>query len=350
MASEGENNMKLPPMSRLRQIALPILALLTIGVPASSQADDRPVGLLADYLATPGGLTHKSCVHELPDGALIHFEADDSITVKVNGSLVSTYPKCAFRGVPFHSPTKADAGGAGPSLAGYVEFSNSPDAPANGGRQWFNKLTGSLTVPALPSQNTTSDPTLYFFDALESNTTILQPVLQRGVSPAGGGNHWYMGSWAWHNGSGLHSALFQVAVGDQLDGSIVGNGCNTAGECAWSISFRDVQQNVTKTIAYGAAPGDFFFKALPAALEIDSGHPNLTDCNELPNGTGGSLKLYNTFIYRPPSGCTGASCSSKVEMGTNYYSSWSVRKPNGAATPTCSWNITNVSRASTLSW
>ncbi len=67
------------------------------------------------------------------------------------------------------------------------------------------------------------DQLLYLFNGLENaaNDVILQPVLQWGSSPIGGGNYWAIANWyVGAPGSGLafHSPLVQVNAGVQLHG------------------------------------------------------------------------------------------------------------------------------------
>ena len=43
---------------------------------------------------TPGGLSSRGCVHEVPSGAMITTGADGSTVVTLSGSVVATYPPC----------------------------------------------------------------------------------------------------------------------------------------------------------------------------------------------------------------------------------------------------------------
>lgn len=76
-------------------------------------------------------------------------------------------------------------------------------------------------VPAAPS--TQSGQLIYLFNALEDGpgNDILQPVLQWGLSGAGGGNYWAVASW--YVDSSNHAfctAATQLNVGDRLTGLI----------------------------------------------------------------------------------------------------------------------------------
>ena len=57
--------------------------------------------------------------------------------------------------------------------------------------------------------------TLYYFlfTAEQTNRTLLQPVLQYGPSPAGGGQYWSLASWFLFNGVLYYSALVPVPDG-----------------------------------------------------------------------------------------------------------------------------------------
>lgn len=78
-------------------------------------------------------------------------------------------------------------------------------------------------VPSPPT--TLSNQTIYLFNAIESIklgvASILQPVLQWGPSPAGGGNYWAICNWyVSDNGQIFHDSLIKVNSGDYLQGIV----------------------------------------------------------------------------------------------------------------------------------
>lgn len=76
-------------------------------------------------------------------------------------------------------------------------------------------------VPPPPASQ--DNQLIYLFNGMEdaAYTVILQPVLQWGASPIGGGNYWAIANWyvgAPGTGLALHSPLVQVNTGDLLTG------------------------------------------------------------------------------------------------------------------------------------
>ena len=182
-----------------------LIALGLIPSPLSASTTIPP-----GYVSAPGGWTHPSCIHEVPNGATIDGERGD---VLVNGSIVAHYDPCAYRPVsapgrpalndaPSTTPASGDARMNGPAYGGWVE-NTYQSAPAG---QSFDWVSSTMVVPFAPTQQT--GETLYYFSGLQSSLDndcgILQPVLQWGVSPAGGycsppwiPCYWSVASWWW---------------------------------------------------------------------------------------------------------------------------------------------------------
>jgi hypothetical protein len=104
----------------------------------------------------------------------------------------------------------------------------------------MRQFGASITVPAAPPRYT--DQLIYIFTALETRewNAILQPVLQFGVSPAGGWSFWGIASWfggdPW-GGNYYHSPLYFI---DSKENPIRGgiwrtDDCNPAG-CVWHVA------------------------------------------------------------------------------------------------------------------
>lgn len=107
------------------------------------------------------------------------------------------------------------------SVKGWVEFAHwwSSDA--------ITSLSGSWIVP--PPPEATDSQTLFLFLGLQDDSTrvteLLQPVLQWGLSPAGGGPYWSLSCWYLHVPA-LEDALLtastavRVSEGDSIDGHV----------------------------------------------------------------------------------------------------------------------------------
>jgi hypothetical protein len=93
---------------------------------------------------------------------------------------------------------------------------------------WYNNDNNPITylsttwiVPSPPVMN--SNQLIYLFNGLTGPGGILQPVLQWGVSPAGGGNYWAITNWyVWGIDSSqyFHGSLIKVSPGTNLQGVI----------------------------------------------------------------------------------------------------------------------------------
>lgn len=91
----------------------------------------------------------------------------------------------------------------------------------NGTGNPINYFATEWQVPPPPASQ--DNQLIYLFNGMEdaAYTVILQPVLQWGASPIGGGNYWAIANWyvgAPSSGLALHSPLIPVNPGDLLTG------------------------------------------------------------------------------------------------------------------------------------
>jgi len=106
---------------------------------------------------------------------------------------------------------------------------------------------GSLTFMSaqwiVPPAPTSTGSLVYWFPGLQSNSHIIQPVLQYGSGPEGGGNYWVLANW-WAgcaSCSYLVSNYVQVNPGDLIYGSMSWSGSY------WTIHGRDLTSNTGPT-------------------------------------------------------------------------------------------------------
>jgi hypothetical protein len=132
------------------------------------------------YVRTPGGFRHKSYVHVLKEGESVIKQLDGvgTIAPKTNQFVDAAVSDVAVQ----------DMTGTGGGWVTWASWGNTGANP-------ITSLTTTWTVPANPINN--NGQLIYLFNALEDRTgaTILQPVLQWGISAAGGGNSWGVASW-----------------------------------------------------------------------------------------------------------------------------------------------------------
>lgn len=180
------------------------------------------------YRPTPFGWMHESCVHSQPSGSKVDFKH----------VVPCEYPKVVVN-------PKPPGGGHPPTADGWQI-----DTQAMVGTPMIH-MTSIMQVPANPSTN--SGQLDYFFPGASPTNadSILQPVLQYGVSPIGGGTKWGIGSWSCDvvTSAGCHgSDLKDVASGDVILGTIDGTNCDTGGHCDWAITTTDLTNGQTTTL------------------------------------------------------------------------------------------------------
>ncbi len=253
--------------------------------------DERPVAVPADYVATPNGYFHPSCVNEVAAGEVLtsggrvrrsdgryrtlapcrypHFSKQ--------GQQIEPGESAAYSGpAPFENTA---ASTPPPSLNGYLVagyFIDSSHPPS--------RLAANMTVPTAPTDP--QDQIIYLFPGLvdyENEQTILQPVLGWN----GFGDHaWTVASWnCCVDGSTNHSAPVAVNAGDVIAGTMSGTNCS-ANICAnWSIVSADQTSGGSTTLTTTAA-GQRFDWVFGAALEAYG----ISTCAQLPGGGSASFE------------------------------------------------------------
>lgn len=145
----------------------------------------------------------------------------------------------------------------------YADWTNTTGNP-------ISKFATRWTVPSPPK--TSSGQTIFLFNGMEDSTMIYQPVLQWGVSAAGGGDYWAVASWYvdGQGGPAHFSQLTKVNPGDVVVGTMTLTGQSPQGfsyECLFdglpdsSLVIEDVPELIwcIETLeAYGiTAPSDY---------------------------------------------------------------------------------------------
>lgn len=277
-----------------------LLLVFLLAVPVLAQqpaGPGHPAGVPDDYVATPFGWFHPSCVRAvasgdtvLPDGRVKH--ADGTVSVAAPRC---TYPHYSARG-------ELVTEGVSPLVSGWVEDGEVTTATS------YAKLSGGWVVPPAPS--TTSDnQTLYFFPGMQQYNpppnqplSIIQPVLawNGAYGPA---NAWGIASWNCCLGdqSTWYSTYRTVKPGDTIVGTMVSTCAPGTLACpTWNITTTDQTTGGTTTLGNSLSYGQTFNWAFAGALEAY----NVNLCSDYPpNGSiafSSALYDYNfTLIPNP---------------------------------------------------
>ncbi len=258
------------------------------GQTATSGADlDEAAFLAGEYVATPYGYVHSSCVIEVDDDTEVH--PDGTL---VAGAMTTKLTPCAHKRFTAEDAKAARASATGHATGGEIDgwtVDGSWKAPSG-----ITRMTGDFVVPAAPRS---PDGLTYLFPGLEptGRDVILQPVLQYGPGGgAGGGNYWAMASWdCCPVDNVVHGPLVKVKSGDRLYGDMrATSACDADGVCStWEIITEDT---AGKTFSRLKASGvtEAWDWAFGGVLEAYS----ITSCDQLPSAgeTFYDLALYGT--------------------------------------------------------
>ena len=217
-----------------------------------------------DYLPTPFGRVHRSCLVAVDEDA--GFDDLDGALVHADGSRVPLAP-CEYPVRP--EPEDATASGVALESGARAPASElDTPIPWSNEASWdeqsraFTNATvsyGAATwrVPGAPAR--LDGQTIFLFPALQHThanpALIIQPVLQWGVSGAGGGNYWSIASWmvsASPGGAVLFSPLRRVSAGDTIRGVMSGTDCPSSQQhCnTWTITTTDTTSGASTTLRY----------------------------------------------------------------------------------------------------
>lgn len=275
----------------------------------------------ADYVTTPAGLYHRSCVHEVEPGAVIERDGrvrrPNKTSYRVPDCL---YPVIDARVPGSVAPEASQIKGATPTNSGWIEY-----AILNTTSSW-SRIVANWNVPLPPlAPYNLSNQTYFTFPGIQSGSFVIQPVIQFGASGAGGGSVWGMASWRCGPPGGpcFHSALKVIAPGDAIHGDVTATNCS-GGNCTWTITSQDLTNGQQTTLTATDTQG--YFQAVGGSVEVY----NITSCDQYPI-TGisfGSIGLFNP-------------------AGGAVVPSW-TRLMQGNLSPSCSFGVTTAPTTVTL--
>jgi hypothetical protein len=300
----------------------------------------------ADFVPTPNGWFHPSCVIETASG-----ETYDPATATLHGKDGSarTVAPCAYPAyrkngdvLVASTPTgtavaggKPTAASAATNISGWViDAENGGDAPA------VSLLQAQWQVPSSPPS---SGGLIYLFLGMQ-DYTLLQAVL----------TYWYgwtAGTWdccyGVENQNILHSTAIAVEPGDWIYGLLQGSGCSIqTGECqSWLVYAYDYatgqasEGSVSSTGQYGyywqlfGPPGSLYAGALQAYY--------VNSCGQMPaSGINFQNVTANMVVTDGPMPASylGWSIATPAPGASNCSPSGSVSSSGNYASVSLSWN------------
>ncbi|KAJ7808131.1 hypothetical protein B0H14DRAFT_2871088, partial [Mycena olivaceomarginata] len=169
---------------------------------------------VTNQVLTPKGYRPSAGLKEIPEGGRIVHVGDNLHVLDAKGNVVHVASKS--------SPVTPTTDAVAPEETGWVAYAS-----------WLNTgaAIGSFqttwTVP--PNPTTNHGQTLFLFNSIEPATfdAIMQPVLQYGLSAAGGSSTgWSVASWYLYGSNTFFTTPVAVSVGQSLHGEVqlVGTG------------------------------------------------------------------------------------------------------------------------------
>ncbi len=300
---------------------------------------NRPAAVPSDYVITPFGYFHPSCVVHLAEGD--ELRPAQQVIRHADGTTLAV-PACNYphyradgekvygdeRGAYAHAISHSWVVAAD-CVAGSTAIDNMP--PCGTTASSFTALSAQWSVPPAPAAN--DGQTLFFFPGLQditaAATTILQPVL--------GWNADFKSAWgiaSWNccvSGTVQESQAQQVSSGDTIHGLI---GCHTylGGACtSWDITTSDLQNGKSSQMLDTPSTSPIFNWAFAGAVEVY----NIQQCTDFPaNGaiTFNNIQLTSNVMVIP----------NATWAITNYLA--------GGSTPQCSYGGQAAPLQATLTW
>jgi hypothetical protein len=273
----------------------------------------RPPNVPADYVVTPFGYFHASCITRLATGDAIR--EDQNAISHADGSIESTHV-CAFPHYAANGEKVAleVAGVEPPTIShAWVEYASVTTSTSS-----FGELAAHWNVPAAPS--TKDGQIIYLFPGMEDYkdvVTIIQPVLGWNSDFS---NAWGIASWnCCYSGTVYESSPIRVSSGDIIYGKMTNNCAAGTVSCAsWNVTTDDVTLGRSTTLSHTSSHGQTFNWAFAGALEVY----NVARCSDYPSNNFIAfydLALYNDNLARISSpGWTVTNASAGLTPQCNY--------------------------------
>jgi len=282
--------------SSMLPIILAVALLLAVTAIPFAQAQkqagpNRPSAVPAEYVITPFGYFHPSCVRGVANGDTV---LADGRVQHTDGTVDANAPVCSYP----HYTARGDVIAAGASGLNPLVIAHSwIEDGATTTSTAYGKLTATWPVPSAPT--TYDGQTVYLFPGLVdyyTDETIIQPVLGWNSFF---GEVWSIASWnCCPSGTSWYSSPVQVNTGDTIYGTIKST-CKAGTEsCSkWNITTEDKTIHQSTTLSKTPSEGQTFNWAQSGALEVYE----IVQCSDYPPNdatTFSKVALYDYYFHK----------------------------------------------------
>ena len=318
---EGKTMIRISTYSPLLKSVAFTMLVASLAAAQAPAGAKRPAAVPENFVVTPFGYFHPSCVSRLAKGDVLL--QDEGAIQRADGTY-ENIQECAYP--HFESDGSKVVGDVRPSGDG-------KSAPPYIGHSWieyasihesanYGQIYSEWDVPPGPTDN--DGQILYFFNGLEqytSDVTIIQPVLGWNADY---GSAWGIAAWnCCKKGTVQEATPASVNPGDHLEGYVFNNCSAGTTKCgSWTIVIVD-QQNGSFSQLNTKNFGQTFNWAFGGVLEVYY----ITRCGDYPSaeesGYSGGISFYNQSV-----------------LNDNFDSitpAWTISNVSGGLTPQCSY-------------
>ncbi|MGB6473254.1 MAG: hypothetical protein WBF04_04155 [Candidatus Sulfotelmatobacter sp.] len=303
----------------LNLIAITVFVAGLTAAQAQTFAPKRPSVVPANYVLTPFGYFHPSCVNHLAQQDVVR--EDLKVIERENGAtqpLACEYPHFEADGTKLSGDLRPVGDGTSePPFIGHswIEYASIHDTYD------YEQVYSEWEVPATPASN--DGQTIYLFNGLEDINdvvSIIQPVLGWNGNGLGG---WSIASWnCCPSGTANESTPESVNSGDHLEGYTFSNcskGTKTCG--SWDVVAIDEQNGSFSQLLDTPNEGQTFNWAFGGVLEVY----NITQCSDYPpSDYAGGIGFHNQSVLND-------------EYIAIKAPAWTISNVSGGLTPQCNY-------------
>lgn len=306
-----------------------LVLMVSLGMVYAQKAvgPNRPTSVPSDYVITPFGYFHPSCVREIKEGQTVL--ADGRIRF-ADGTEEANVPFCNYP--RYTSKGEAVVEGASDPRSSYISWDWIEAGQVSTQTTSYGRLKATWTVPPTPTSN--DGQTLFFFPGFEDINNvqlIIQPVL--GWNDGQNAGPWNIASWnCCPGGITNYSPPVTVNVGDEIEGTIKSTCKAGTQSCSeWDITTTDATIHASTTLRNTPSEGQTFNWAQSGVLEVYS----IYQCSDFPPD--GSIEYSKVALF-------------DYNFDKIKNPGWSAMYwvQQGVTDPWCSYNVTTTPTTATL--